>query len=216
MTKDLETRIRKITPKIDDAIRSHLGFSLDALKNDLIDKLVRVPGVGVDISTDQPYKQAKEAFLRAYLYRQLSIHLGNVAATADALAIDRRTLHRLALSLKIPLTQIRNDKTKRSYLAEENVTHIVKEVFKSYSTALHPEKVEQLHSYAPVLSKDIAGDIIPSSISFDDALTAFEREYFAAIMRKQHTVAAAARFCLLRPETLHRKLKDLGLKGEQK
>ena len=95
---------------------------------------------------------------------------------------------------------------------EKYVDNIIRSSFDQYKGLINEEKIEKIYQDIPKLSKNIAFSIPDQEMTWKEAEIAFEKEYFQYHLKnkKESTKELAGRICL-RPETVCRKLKKLGL-----
>ena len=211
MTAQLESVIdAKIKPLVQAYQQKYLGVRVSDIEQDLTDQLKRSTLLDIPINTKIPFKTAKKAFKRAYLMRLLQQHLGNISTAADAAGVDRRSIHRLVLSLRVPTTKFRED-AQPSYVRQTAVQGIITSVLEQYRPALNPVKYKALTSQTTSLSEDIVKELPEEHLTMAEAEDAFEKAYFTQLLKDCSTIARASRIAGIRYEVLHRKLKALGL-----
>jgi DNA-binding NtrC family response regulator len=203
----------KIAPLLDSAMRQHLGITVKDIQLDITDRLKQTALIDFGVNTKLPFKQAKKAFKRAFLLRMLQLHRGNVSTVASVTGIDRRSVHRLIGSLKLPATSIR-DEAKPAYERQGVVRGIISEVFEQYKPALNTTKYKALSAHTEALSGDIVKELPESHLSLKEAEKAFEREYFIRLFAETLTIAELSKKAKLRYEVVHRKLKSLGIRAQ--
>ncbi len=203
---DLERTIdEKIKPLLDQAMHQYLGIKVVELEQDISSKLKHLDEVDISI----PFKKAKRLFKKAYLTRLLQHCSGNVAKASLIAGIDRRSIHRLITSLKIPIIDYRELKT---YARQDTVTNILESSVETYKSSLNPERIKQFYKIAPSLSKNILEQLPEQPKSFSDAEKEFERQYIEkAIKLFNNNLSKTAKAIGLRYEVLHRKKKSLGV-----
>lgn len=214
MNTDLEFAIdQKVKPIVADAMQKFLGVKFANIETDISDQLKRSTLLDFPINTKLPYKQAKNAFKRAYLMRLLEMHLGNISIAATIAGLDRRSIHRLVLSLKLPATKFREN-AEPSYARQAAVQGIIQDVLGQYRGALNPVKYKALSAQAEAISGDIVKELPESHLTLKDAEHEFERAYLSQLMKECSTIAQAAKTTKLRYEVLHRKLRNLGIRPQ--
>lgn len=211
MNPDFDMAIdQKVKPLVQGAMQKHLGITVADIEADISDQLKRSALLEFPVDTKVPFKQAKKAFKRAYLMRLLRQHLGNISAAADIAGIDRRSIHRLVGSLKIPVATFR-EAAEPAYVKQAAVQGIIKDVLEQYRSALNPTKYKALFAHAEALSVDIVKELPESHLTLAEAERVFEQAYFSQLLKESRTIAEAARKAGLCYEGVHRKLKTLGL-----
>jgi len=205
----------KIKPLLDSAMHQYLGVTVDEIRSDITDKLKTAPFFEFNLHTDKGYKKAKELFRGEFLSRLLRRHLGNVSIAAKIAGLDRRSMHRLVERHRIDVTRFREEMTKRSYLKETAVTQLLEKTIDVYKPVLNKERVETLYGNLPDLSRHIAEALPDREITLDEAENEWERRYLDHQLQRHHwNVSATARAIGLRYETLHRKIKELGIRAQ--
>tara|TARA_Y100000310_G_C20680827_1_gene815833 strand:+ start:2500 stop:3144 length:645 start_codon:yes stop_codon:yes gene_type:complete len=213
MKKGLEKVIRdKVKPIIDLATIKTLGISSPEIQLDITDHILRSPLVHLPVDTTTSYKQAKKAFKEFYIQKLLHLHFGNVSQVAKIAGIDRRSIHRLVQKFKINVPKMRKEMLRAEYIKESKVSGIIEDTLESYKASFHPEKIKELYAYLPRLSKDIVKELPDEQVSLKEAEDAFDKQYFKAVLDQNNgNIAKTARQIKIRYETLHRKLRKLGL-----
>lgn len=203
---------KKIKPLVEEAMQKHLGITISEIEDDITDKLKKAPLLEFDVDTKIPFKQAKKQFKKKYLTRLLQLNLGNVAEVARIANIDRRSIHRLIAELKIDLSHFRKTLTKREYIKQSAIKDLLETSFETYKGALNPKKYEKLHEEVPELSKEIIKELPIKQPTLKNAEKEFEKKYLTqALKENNNNESKTAKKISLRYETLHRKLKSLGL-----
>jgi len=213
--KQLEKIVQsKVKPLLDVAMHQKLGITINELGTDISDRLQQSALLEYNIDTSLPFKEAKKKFKRQYVAKLLQLSFGNVADVARIAKIDRRSIHRLIAEAKIEVEQFR-EQMERNYVKELAVQDIIQSALEGYKDALNPTKYEALYKEAPALSKNIAKELPESPKTLKDAEREFEQEYLAQVLKSNdHNISKTARKIGLRFETLHRKLKSLGIKTQ--
>ncbi|MEM2916405.1 MAG: hypothetical protein QXT19_03565 [Candidatus Woesearchaeota archaeon] len=215
MNSELESAIdQKVKPIVASAMQKFLGIKVANIETDITDQLKNSTLLDIPINTKLPFKEAKKAFKRAYLIRLLKMHLGNISTAAVIAGVDRRSIHRLVLSLKVPTMKFREN-AEPSYARQATVQGIILDVLGQYKNALNPVKYKALSAQAGAISEDIVRELPESELTLKDAEHAFEKAYLTQLMKECPTIAQAARQAKLRYEVLHRKLKTLGIKVQK-
>jgi DNA-binding NtrC family response regulator len=211
--QNLEKTIEeKVKPLVADAMQKFLGVTINEIENDISGKIKRSPLMDYDADVSLGFKRAKLAFKKYYLTRLLQNHLGNVSEVARIAGLDRRSIHRLITSLKIDIKRYREELLRGSYVKQEAVKGIIEQTLDHYRTSLNPDRLALLYRFAPTLSKDIVDQLPETPLSLADAELEFERKYFSkALGLFNRNISKTARAIGIRYETLHRKLKSLGL-----
>lgn len=213
MAKKLETLISaKVKPIVEEAMQKYLGVTISEIENDISDRLKKSPLLEIEVDTSVPFKKAKREFKKKYIKRMLQLNLGNVAEVARISGIDRRSIHRLMSELGIDPEDFRRTLLRGAYVKQEEVKNIVEDSFEQYKSSLNPERYQTLYEHAPEISKDILKELPEKPVSLKEAEREFEKKYLArALEENDNNISRTARNIQLRFETLHRKLKSLGL-----
>lgn len=214
MSRELERIVEaKIKPMLEEAMHKKLGITVAELETDITDKLKRSSLLSFNVDTSVPFKEAKRKFKQEYIARLLQLNFGNVAEVAKIAGVDRRSVHRVVAEMKLNVQDIReNVLQKGAYVKQMAVQDIIEESLESYKSALHPRKYQAFYQQAPELSKNIMDKIPEKPWPLKVALAEFERRYFEkALKESDGNISKAARRIGIRFETLHRKLKALGI-----
>ncbi len=209
--EDLERVIdAKVKPLVDKAMQDFLGITIAEIEKELADKLKHAPFIDFEITTNMPFKKAKKMFKKQYLAKLCRLHLGNLSEVANIAGIDRRSVHRLVKECRIGVANIREE--THEYNKKTFVQDVIEDVITPYKTIINPTKFKALYKQAPALSTNIAKILPDIQLSLKEAEHEFEKNYFKKILEENKgNIAATARKAGLRYETLHRKLKKLGL-----
>ncbi len=213
MTGELEKLVEsKIKPLLEQAMQKSLGITVAELETDISDRLKRSALLEFEVDTKLKFKDAKKKFKREYVAHLLQLNFGNVADVARIALVDRRSIHRIVAEMKIEVQKFRDVLQKGTYVKQLAVQDIIQESLEQYKSALNPKKYEALYKEAPSLSKNIIKEIPETPKTLKEAEQEFERRYFAkALQESNGNISRAARRIGLRFETLHRKLKSLGM-----
>jgi len=202
----------KIKPLLEGAMQKHLGITVNEIEHDISDKLKKSPLLEFDINTSVPFKAAKKQFKRDYINRLLQLNLGNVAEVARVSGIDRRSVHRLITELGIDPDKFREVLLRSAYVKQAEVKNIIESSLENYKGVLNPEKYQTFYEHAPDLSKDIIRELPESPLPMKDAEKEWEKKFLQkALSENDNNISKTAKKIGLRFETLHRKLKSLGL-----
>lgn len=189
-----------------------LGVHVSELNKDLSTKLSKTPFIEFTIDSQIPFKEAKKLFKKQYLNRMLRLNLGNIAEVAKKVKVNRRSLHRLILDLGIDVKQIKEELPRPYDVKVTSVSTAIEHILDQYKGVLHPEKLESLYKNISEMSQSILPALSDAPLSLRTAVQEFEKRYFQKALDEQNfNLAAVARKVKLRYETLHRKLKSLGL-----
>ena len=213
MVGELEKLVEsKIKPLLEEAMQKSLGITVAELETDISDKLKRSALLEFEVDTKLKFKDAKKKFKREYVARLLQLNFGNVAEVAKIAFVDRRSIHRIVAEMKIEVQKFRDVLQKGTYVKQLAVQDIIQESLEQYKSALNPIKYEALYKEAPSLSKNIIKEIPETPKTLKEAEQEFERRYFGkALQENNGNISRTSRKIGLRFETLHRKLKSLGM-----
>ena len=211
--EDLEKVIEvKIKPLLGEAMHKALGITVSEIEGDISDKLKRNPLLDIVIDTKLGFKKAKELFKKHYFKSLLESNLGNVSRVADIAEVDRRSVHRVISSFKIDVPKFRREMLKSSYLKQITVQNIIENTLENYKSAIHPSKIEMMYKEIPSLSRDILKELPSQILSLHEAELEFEKLFLKkALQENANNQVKTAKAIGLRYETLHRKLKSLGI-----
>jgi len=213
MPEDLERTIEeKVTPLVDEAMQKYLGVHISEIKADISDRLRKSPLLELPVDSSLSFREAKRRFVKAYVERLLRLHFGNVSEVARLSGLDRRSVHRLIVEHKLRIEPIRHELHRPSYVKQQAVQGIIESTLDLYKPAIAPARMESLYRYVPTLSKDIVRELPERPVPLAVAEREFERRYFEQLLASHKgTLAQLAKRVGLRYETVHRKLKLLGL-----
>ncbi len=216
MVGELEKLIEdKIKPILEEAMQKNLGITVSELETDISDRLKRSSLLEFDIDTRLKFKDAKKKFKREYVAHLLQLNFGNVADVAKIALVDRRSIHRIVAEMKIEVQKFRDNMQKGEYVKQLAVQDIIQESLEHYKTALNPIKYEALYKQAPSLSKNIIKELPETPKTLKEAEKEFEKRYFEkSLLENSNNISRTARKIGLRFETLHRKLKVLGVSAK--
>ncbi|MCX6708799.1 MAG: hypothetical protein NTW67_04105 [Candidatus Woesearchaeota archaeon] len=216
MVGELEKLVEaRIKPLLAEAMQKSLGITVAELEADISDKLKRSALLEFEVDTKLKFKDAKKKFKREYVAHLLQLNFGNVADVAKIASVDRRSIHRIVAEMKIEVQKFRDMMQKGQYVKQLAVQDIIQESLETYKGALNPRKYEALYREAPVLSKNIIREIPETPKTLKEAEREFETRYFEkALSENNHNISKTARRIGLRFETLHRKLKSLGISAK--
>ena len=212
--KDLEKVIDiKIKQLVDKAMHNTLGMTITEIESEISDKLKNGLFFEIEITTALPFKKAKKLFKKQYVARLCRLHFGNISEVAAIAGIDRRSVHRIVTDLKIGITDFREEAEKIStYNKQTFVEEAIKDAITPYKTSINPIKFKALYKQAPTLSSDIAKALPDVEITYKTAEQEFEKIYLTkALQENNGNISKTAKKIGVRFETLHRKMKKLGI-----
>lgn len=213
MVGELEKLIEsKVKPMLEEAMQKNLGITVSELETDISDRLKKSALLEFDIDTRLKFKEAKRKFKREYVAHLLQLNFGNVADVAKLALVDRRSIHRIVAEMKIEVQKFRDVLQKGQYVKQLAVQDIIQESLEHYKSSLNPRKYEALYKQAPSISKNIIKELPETPKTLKEAEKEFEKRYFEkALQENNGNISKTARKIGLRFETLHRKLKSLGI-----
>lgn len=213
--KDLEETIKdKVFPLLEETMERSWGISIPKLGSDLSDHL-KNPYLDVYVPPHLPFIEARKRFKQEFLKRELRLHLGNISNLAKKLGVDRRSIHRTVKELDINLDKIRGDMFGDITYRESVVDQTIRQTLDQYKEIILPEKMEKLYQEVPHLSRNIAKILPQPQITWRDAEKEFEQQFLANALKDNNSnITKTAVKLKIRPETLYRKVKKLGLRGE--
>lgn len=204
----------KLKSIIKEATTKFLGVTIKELTEDISARLTKSLLIDIPIDTSIRFKQAKKRFKKVYIEKMLCLHLGNISDVAREAGTDRRTIHRLIEQLHIPVDKIRREIPHPYDVKASFVSHAIEKVLDKYKTVLHPSKIEQMYKNVSQLSGELQKELPEKKLILKEAEEDFEREYIKkALAENNHNVQLTAKKIGLRYETLHRKIKALGVNG---
>jgi len=207
--KKLEEKLR---PAVDEAMHKFMGVTIDEISRDLSEKLKRSPLIDFEIDTSPGFREAKKQFIRNYLKKLLQINYGNISEVARIADVDRRSIHRLIRETGIDVERIRKEMARAYEIRQSAVSAIVEDVLDNYKSVIHPVKLDEMYKNVSEFSKDIL-DVLPEKQpTLREAEEAFEKEFIRKALRESNgNISRTAKKIGLRYETLHRKMKRLGM-----
>lgn len=211
--KDLEMTLKeKISPLLEETMEKNWGLTIPKLESDLTDRL-KNPYLYMYIPHADSFDSAKRKFKKEFLRWELQLHLGNVSQLSKMLGLDRRSIHRAIKELDIDMDEIRREDDTEQKYKENLVDQTIRSTLEQYKAIIHPQKMELLYQELPSLSRNIAKFLPSPELTWKEAEEEFERQFLChALKENAGNIAQAAKRVKLRVETLHRKVKKLGLR----
>lgn len=203
----------KVEPILDESLHKVLGITISEFGKDITDKIEKSPLIGYDIDTSLSFKVAKKMFKKQFLTRLLQSHQGNITEVAEISGMDRRSIHRAIKNLRIGIKCIRREILRSEHYQKEAIGGILKSTLDDYKKIIRPAKLDQMYANVDELSSEILHELPVIEMRWDEAEKLFEKEYLKQVIEENKgNVSKTARNIGLRYETLHRKLKRLGLR----
>lgn len=205
----------RINPMIQESLHKFLGVTINELNRELSDRIESNPLISFDINTSLSFKAAKKLFKKQFLQNLIRNHYGNVTEVARIAGIDRRSVHRAVIELKINITKVRKELLRPDYYKKEAIDDIFRRTLDQYKEVIHPEKLREVYKGVPSLTSDIVKELPAAEMTLKEAEMEFERQYLKkALDENRWNISLTSRKIKLRFETLHRKIKKLGIKKE--
>jgi len=209
--KNLEETIKeKISPLVESIMEKSWGVSIPKLGSDLTDKF-KNPQLDIYVPLDLSFQEAKKIFKKEFLKRELRINLGNISQLAKTLDLDRRSIHRAITDLKIDIKDLRIEEKALNKYKEAVIDKTIRSALSEYKNLIQPSKMQQFYDEVPHLSRNIAKFLPHQNMTWKEAEQDFERQFIRHALKDDTSLVEIARKINIRPETLHRKIKKLGL-----
>lgn len=202
----------KIEPLIDEAMHKYLGITISEVSEEISDKIEKSPLISYEINTALSFKAAKKLFKKEFITRMLRAHFGNVAEVAKITGMDRRSIHRAIKEFRIKIRRIRKEMERISYTRREAIDSILKKTLDQYRKIIRPSKLENMYRNVEKLSENIIRELPAVDMTWKQAEKEFEKAYLKkALEENKWSLTKTAKKIKLRYETLHRKIKKLGI-----
>ena len=223
--KDLEEAIKdKLSPLLEETMEKHWGLTIPKLETDITDQLTS-PQLNIYIPQHLTFSRAKHVFKSEFLKRELRLHRGNVSQLAKTLELDRRSIHRAIKDLDIDRQQgkgkfaqefaqddLHTFSSKEQY-QREVVDQAIRGTLGQYKELIQPQQMEKFYQDVPSLSRNIVKFLPYQEWSWKEAEQEFEKQFLQqALKENQGKIGETAAKIGIRPETLHRKMKKLGVR----
>ncbi len=211
--KDLEETIKeKVGPLLEESMERNWGIKIPQVESDITDQLTKAP-LSIYIPPQTTFQKAKRAFKKEFFKRELQLHVGNISQLAKMLGLDRRSLHRAIKELDINMDEIRREESSK--YKEVMIDQTIRDTLEQYKQIIQPQKMDLIYQDLSSLSRNIAKFLPSPDLTWKDAELEFEKQFLGqALKDNEGNVGKAAAEIKLRAETLHRKVKKLGLKKE--
>ena len=211
--KDLETALKeKVEPLLEETMERHLGISIPRIEADITDKL-RQPGLNIYIPLHTNFPQAKKIFKKEFFKKEIQANQGNVSQLAKNLDLDRRSIHRTIKDLGIKIKELRTKPSEPQQQKEDFIGQQIRSTLENYEEIIQPQKMEKIYEQVKNLSKNIAKFLPKEEFTWKQAEREFEKQFlYNALEESSWNITETAKKIKLRPETLHRKIKKLGLR----
>lgn len=211
--KSLEEKIReKVTVLLEETMNKSWGVSIPKVESDITD-LLQNPLPLRSWMNAGSFHDAKIKFKAEFLKSQLRLHKGNISQSAKFLGLDRRSIHRAVKDLDIVVGSLKKESLEMEEYAEHLVHQTIRSALEEYKEIIQPQKMEKIYQEVPALSRNIAKFFSFAQLTWKQAEQEFERQFLSEALKETGwKIIETARKIGLRPETLHRKIKKLGLK----
>jgi len=211
--KSLERSLKeKIEPMLDESMHEMLGVTISEFGKDISDRIEKNPLIAYDIDISLSFKAAKKMFRKQFLTRMLQNNYGNVSFVAKITGLNRRSIHRAIKELGIKVRKVRKEMMKADYYRKEAVDSILRETLDVYRQVIRPSKLEKMYRNVDRISDEIVKELPTIEMTWDEAEAEFEKAYLKkALEENKGNISKTASKIGLRYETLHRKMKRLGI-----
>lgn len=215
---NLEEAIKeKVAPLLEQTMEKHWGLTIPKLESDITDRLKQPAFLQLSLYLPRQarFSKAKKLFRAEFLKQELRMHRGNVSTLAKRLDLDRRSVHRAIKDLDINVENIRHvhDVDSSEKYQQQFVDRAIRQSLGQYHSLLQPQQLEKVYKEIPELSRNIAKFLPHQDMTWKEAEQEFERSYLKkALDEHEWNITQTAAAIGLRPETLHRKIKKLGLR----
>ena len=202
----------KVEPMLEESMHKLLGITISEFGKDISDRIEKNPLISYPIDISISFKAAKKLFKKEFLTRLLQSHYGNVSAVAKITGLNRRSIHRAVKELGINIKRVRKTMVKTELYQKEAVDSILKETLDHYKRVIRPSRLEKMYKNVDKISSDIVKELPTIELTWDEAEIEFEKAYIRkALKENKGNVSKTAKKIGLRYETLHRKIKKLGI-----
>lgn len=203
---------KQVEPVVEQTLHKYTGMTIKELNDDITARLKKNPLLEFHVDISIPFKAEKKAFTKSYLEKILKTNFGDVSATARICKVNRKTIHQLIKELSIDIKKCRAEMLRLDYFTKEAIADVLTHTLEDYKEKLHEKSLLQAYKSVDELSLNILKEYKPTFIPLKEAVKEFEREYISmALKMNNNNISQAARKIGLRFETLHRKIKELGL-----
>lgn len=210
--KDLEDKIKeKVSTLLEEVMEKHWGITIPKIEEDLTGKLAN-PQLNIYVPLDLSFSAAKKMFKAEFLKRELRLHKCNISQLSKVLGIDRRSVHRVIKNLGINVNEVRKEIQSIEESQMGFVDKAIRSTLDQYKEVIRPQKMEKMYEDVRELSRNIAKVLPHKELSWKEAEKEFEKQFLEeALKESDGIVTKAASKLRIRAETLHRKIKRLGL-----
>ncbi len=211
--KDLEETIKeKVSPLLEETMEKSWGISIPQIESDITDRLKNSP-LNIYVPSNLAFQEAKRIFKAEFIKKELRLHRGNISHLAKTLELDRRSVHRVIRELDIDVDALREQASSREKEQEEMIDQTIRSTLNQYREIIQAHQLEKVYHEVPLLSRNIAKFLPHQDITWKDAEKEFERQFLSqSLAENGGSISKAAGKLKIRAETLHRKIKKLGLR----
>lgn len=200
----------KIKPLISISTSKVIGKSIEKLNEDISTKIKQIIFGNITIDIEIPFKDAKREFKKEFLTNLIKKNCGNVSEVARLAEIDRRSVYRLIDY--DPLRKTREELPKISYIKQAEMGSAIEDAVNGFKDIIPRRHMMDFYEEIPKLCEEILRGFNDESITLKEAEEEFEKKYFsAALIKFDYDISRTAVHIGLRYETLHRKIKNLGI-----
>jgi DNA-binding NtrC family response regulator len=212
MKRDLEEVLdKKLKPLISETTKKFMGVSIDELNRSLLDKIEK-PSFNFEVRLDLNFKSSKRAFKKIFLSELIETRFGNISEVAKVADVDRRSIHRAIKDLGIEVKRLREGLLNMDHYESLALGKSFREALDEYKQIIHPDKLDKIYENVEELSKEVVKEIPDRHLTWKEAEKEWERIYIREKLKiNNNNVTLTAKMIGLRYETLHRKIKSLGL-----
>ena len=188
------------------------GITIPQIESDISDKL-KNPPINIYVPAHLTFQEAKKVFKAEFIKKELKLHRGNVSQLAKTLNLDRRSIHRVIKDLDIDMELVRHQLSSKEKDQEEIIDQTIRSTLEQYKEVIQPHQLEKMYQEVPSLSRNIAKFIPHPDLTWKEAEYEFEKQFLShALQDNKGSISKTANKIKLRAETLHRKVKKLGLR----
>ena len=211
--KDLEDTIKeKVSPMLEEMMEKQWGISIPQIESDISDKL-KHQTLRIYVPPNLEFNEAKKVFKKEFVKKELKLHKGNISHLAKVLGVDRRSIHRMIKDLGINVERLRKEQESKEEFQKGIIDKTIRSTLEQYKGLIKQQKMEKVYQEVPKLSRNIAKFIPLQEVTWKEAEREFEKQFLRhALEENEGVISKTADKIKIRPETLSRKIKKLGLR----
>jgi DNA-binding NtrC family response regulator len=211
--KDLEDTIKeKVSPMLEEMMEKQWGISIPQIESDISDKL-KHQTLRIYVPPNLEFNEAKKVFKKEFVKKELKLHKGNISHLAKVLGVDRRSIHRMIKDLGINVERLRKEQESKEEFQKGIIDKTIRSTLEQYKGLIKQQKMEKVYQEVPKLSRNIAKFIPLQEVTWKEAEQEFEKQFLRhALEENEGVISKTADKIKIRPETLSRKIKKLGLR----